>query len=195
MQDAEKKQNEIILKSEQVSERIKKIANDTAQVIKSKSQKPFFSHKINTKAMREISKAELYSRIEITNFKKKMLDDILSNIQDLLYKIKSIEQYPYILKNLIIDGIKNLEGLGGSKYVLSLSPDDKNLIDLKALAEIEDSMGVTLEIESSDSTIKAGVLIKKKNEYLVYDNSLDRIIKRQKDNLINMANNMLWSEM
>ena len=194
LQDAKKQQNEIILKSKQALGEIKKIATDTAQMIKSKSQKPFFSHTINAKALQEISKAELNSQLEIANFKKKILDDILLNIHDLLSKTKSDEQYPVILKNLIIDGIKNLKGPDRGNYILFLSLDDKNRIDKKVLAEIEALMGVTIDIGSFDSSIEAGVLVQKKNEALVYDNSLNGIMKRQRDNLNNMANNMLWSE-
>jgi len=170
------------------------MAIKAADVIKSKSQKGSFSSKIKTLSTREISKAELKSKFEIANYKEEMLGNILSNIQDLLSKISSDEQYLLILKNLIIDGIKRLKGFSENNFILYLSHEDSKLIDNKLLAEIKNYAGGTLVIETKDSSIVTGVLVRKDNEPLIYDNSLNGIMKRERDNLFNMANNMLWSE-
>ena len=194
LQDAKKKQDELISKFELEAEEIKKMAIKAADVIKSKSQKGSFSSKIKTLSTREISKAELKSKFEIANYKEEMLGNILSNIQDLLSKISSDEQYLLILKNLIIDGIKRLKGFSENNFILYLSHEDSKLIDNKLLAEIKNYAGGTLVIETKDSSIVTGVLVRKDNEPLIYDNSLNGIMKRERDNLFNMANNMLWSE-
>ncbi|KXB08516.1 hypothetical protein AKJ55_00835 [candidate division MSBL1 archaeon SCGC-AAA382M17] len=182
---AEKERKSILEKAE--AEADKKISRAEE---KAENEKEKIMEKGRSEAEKEkqriLASARSKKRQEKLKAREEIIQETFEKAKDELSKLRKSDDYPEILKDLIIEGGKSI---GGKDLKVLMSEKDKNLISEKSKSEMEEKISektgeeTSIEMDFTLTEINGGAIIQRKNGNIACDNTLEARLERQKDSL------------
>jgi V/A-type H+-transporting ATPase subunit E len=186
MDDANKEAEAILEKAKRESVSIKEkginIANDLIQ----KNNIYLFQVKLSKNSGKLISLAEFRARSEILGKKEEILKGILRQIQQKFFSLPERADYPEILKKLIINALRYLKG-EGSEFVCRVNSRDQSLLSASLFAELGKKMERDISLDKTPLDSVGGVIVFRSDLRVLYDNSLEAIFERNRQQMRCMA--------
>ncbi|MDZ7859140.1 MAG: V-type ATP synthase subunit E family protein [Candidatus Krumholzibacteriota bacterium] len=171
---AEKTASEIIEKAEEEKDRIIK------EIIAEAEQKG------ETERRRELSGVQ----IEIKRAKLKIREDVIANVmekvKESLEKVREESSYPVILKDMIVEGIKALDG---KSFFVLVDGRDFHIMKKEVIPAVRAELKGELEnveIRELEEDSLGGVKVGVPGGNVVYDNRFEARMYRLRDDIRNM---------
>lgn len=133
-----------------------------------------------------ISLEEFRARSEILGRKEEVLKGILSQIQREFFSLSGRSDYPEVLKKLIRHAISYLKG-EGSMFVCRLNSGDWSLLPASIFRELGKEMKKDISLDKTSVDIVGGVIVLRNDLRVLYDNSLEAIFERNRQQMRCMA--------
>lgn len=136
-----------------------------------------------------ISRAELKARMEIIHQKEAVLGDILDTIRQDFFSLAHHPDYPSILRRLIMKGLEYLEG---NDFTCQVNERDRILLSPQVLGDLSSQTGRKVSLSKYSLKTEGGVIIQRSDGRVLYDNTLEAIISRQKEKMRSVAAERLF---
>jgi len=149
--------------------------------MKGKGQIDLLFHKAKA-----ISLAEFQARSEILGCKEEILSGVLRQVQGTFFSLPDREDYPGILKGLIIQAIKYLKE-DGDAFVCRFNARDQSVLTPRILDELGKGCDRVLTLDTTPADIVGGVIVFRSDFRVLYDNSLEAIFERNRQQVRCMA--------
>lgn len=193
MDDAYREAEAILEKARKESESIREkgisISNDLIKLNKSNLSQ--VSHSNNSGKL--ISLAEFRARSEILQRKEEVLKGIILRVQQDFFSLPDRADYADILKKLIIDALRCLKG-EGSEFVCRLNPRDRSLVSSSVFKEIGNEEETDISLDKVPTQSVGGVIVFRSDLRVSYDNSLEAIFERNRQQMRCMAAELIFKE-
>ncbi len=140
---------------------------------------------------KRISQVELQVRTDIIYQKELILENLLQTLSWEFYALPHHAKYPSFLKKLFLHALEHLEG---DEFICQLNERDHSLISESLFAEIGCRTGKRITLDKEGLSVEGGVIIKRNDERVLYDNTLEAIFQRCQEHLRSIAAERLFSE-
>lgn len=165
---------------EKISEAGKK-AEDEKENIMERGQREAEKEK-----QRILASARSKRRQKHLEAREKIIQDTFEKAKKELSNLRKRNEYPDILKNLIVSGGASV---GGKELEVLMSEKDKDLISEDAKSEIAEKISektgeeTSLKMNFTLKNIDGGAIVQRKNGNIACDNTLEARMEREKDSL------------
>lgn len=191
--DATREAENIIEKAKDESQSIKEKGIVAARELKIHAESNSFHARLACKKAKSIALAEFKARSEILRYKEEEINRILQQIQMEFFALPHNEEYPKILKRLIIDSLEALRG-EGEEFIFRINASDRSILSESEIHEIGKTTGNHLAMDQTPAEIIGGVIVMRKDYRVIYDNSLESIFERKRQQMRYMAAECMFGE-
>jgi len=173
-------------------ERARRVAEDRLKTARSEAERYRTSQlkdareKAETMRRKILSSVNLESKKILLKQKGDLIDDAIKLVQEKFRAFVGSKESENYLKNLIIDAVHALQG---DHFIIELGEANPPAAIEAMLPELEARLSQeydrTIRLKLSDRTFKndAGVKVYTENGRMLFDNSLEAIFKRRRDDL------------
>jgi vacuolar-type H+-ATPase subunit E/Vma4 len=130
--------------------------------------------------------AEFRARSEILQRKEEVLKRVILRVQQDFFSITGRSDYPDILKKLIIDALRCLKR-EGIEFVCRLNPRDQSLLPASVFKDIGKEAKADVSLDKIPIESVGGVIVFRSDLRVSYDNSLEAIFERKRQQMRCMA--------
>ena len=140
-----------------------------------------------------ISLAEFQSRSEILGRKEKVIDNVLREAQKAFFALPERDNYPGILKNLIVQALKFLDE-DGREFVCRVNERDRALLPSSTLMELGKMTEKVISLDDTPAEIVGGVIAFRSDLRVLYDNSLEALFERNRQRMRCLAAECIFGD-
>ena len=193
MEDASREAKAIMERARMESESIieegrRKAGELIKSARKSKSHIDFSCNKAKI-----VSLAEFQSRSEILGRKEEVIDEVLREAQKAFFALPERDNYPGILKNLIVQALKFLDE-DGHEFVCRVNERDRALLPSSTLKELGKKTNKVISLDDTPAEIVGGVIAFRSDLRVLYDNSLEAIFERNRQRMRCLAAECIFGD-
>lgn len=186
MDDASREARSLLEKARTESESITEEGIRKAEELKRASMKGKGQMDLLCNKAKAISLAEFQARSEILGRKEEILSEVLRQVQGTFFSLPGHEDYPEILKVLIIHAIAYLKEEGDA-FVCRFNEQDRSVLSPQLLNDLGKKCDRTLSLDTTPADIVGGVIVFRSDFRVLYDNSLEAIFERNRQQMRRMA--------
>ncbi|MGA1795455.1 MAG: V-type ATP synthase subunit E [bacterium] len=186
MDDASHEARSIIDKARMESESITEEGVRKAGGLKRAAMKGKVQIDLSCNKAKAVSLAEFQARSEILGCKEGILSEVLRQVQKIFFSLPDREDYPEIVKGLIMQAIGYLRD-DGDAFVCRVNERDRSLLSPQVLEDLGKRCGRTLSLDTTAADIVGGVMLYRTDFRVLYDNSLEAIFERNRRQMRRMA--------
>ncbi len=132
----------------------------------------------NTRYKQIIAAVELEARKQGLLTRERLIAEVWQQVADRLRGVRNEAPYPDLLKRLAREGISALDG---NQFEIIVAPEDRQLITLEFLQELSEQTATTLSLSEESEPEMTGVIVRRADKRVRYDNSLQGILQRQEN--------------
>ena len=140
-----------------------------------------------------ISLAEFQSRSEILGRKEKVIDNVLREAQKAFFALPERDNYPGILKNLIVQALKFLDE-DGREFVCRVNERDRLLLQSSTLEGLGKKSDKVISLDDTPAEIVGGVIAFRSDLRVLYDNSLEALFERNRQRMRCLAAECIFGD-
>lgn len=193
MDDASREADAILDKARKESESIKKEGLQKIEELKKEAIKSKGQIDILCDNAKMVSLAEFQARSEILGLKETIIKDILQEVKKLLFALPERKDYPELLKKLICQALKYLES-EGSEFICRVNQRDLSILSSPILKELGAQKDKSISVDESPLDIVGGVIVFRSDLRVSYDNSLEAIFERNRQQMRCMAAELIFEK-
>jgi len=182
MNDAHKEAELIIEKANRESESIRAKGIKTVDELKSETKNNFGQSIFSINKNKIISIAEFGAKNEILKQKDKIIENILNKIKQEFFSLTEHKDYPLVLNRLIIESFRYLE-VEDKKFICRVNLRDQSLLSSTVLDKLSKRLNTSLSLDTDPLNIIGGVVLFPPGCRVLYDNSLEAIFERKKEDM------------
>ncbi len=184
-EDGEKEVNSILQKAtETASEIIEKAEQEkdkvTGEIIAEAEKKG------EAERRRELSGVQIEIKRAKLKIREDVINNVMENVKESLRKVRDKSDYPEILKDMIVEGIKALDG---KSFLVMVDRADFSIMEKEVLPAVRDELKGELEdvrIRQLEEDSLGGVKVGTPGGNVVYDNRFEARMYRLRDDIRNM---------
>jgi len=186
MDDASRDVRSILDKARTESESITEEGIRKAEELKRGAMKGKGQIDLLCNKAKAISLAEFQARSEILGRKEEILSGVLQQVQKAFFSLPDREDYPEIVKGLIIQAIKYLKE-DGDAFVCRFNERDQSLLSPQIFNDLGKGCDRALSLDTTPADIVGGVIVFRSDFRVLYDNSLEAVFERNRQQMRHMA--------
>ncbi|MGA1844088.1 MAG: V-type ATP synthase subunit E [bacterium] len=186
MNDAYLEAEAIIEKARSDAASIRENGIITAHNLKHKNIVNVSQVKLSGSKGKVISLAEFRARSEILGRKEEILQGVLWQVQRAFYAVPKREDYPEIVHRLIGHALGVLYQ-DGEAFACRTNLRDQALLSAAVMQELSRRYGKRLGLDETPVEITGGVIVYRADFRVLYDNSLEAIFERNRQQMRCMA--------
>ena len=138
-----------------------------------------------------ISLAEFNARTSIWSRKEEILASVFEQVQSDFFSIIEHKDYPLILKRLIIDALAYLKE-EGREFVCRTRAKDQSLLPVAIFEQLSKEHNKNLSLDNTPLDILGGIVLYRSDLRVLYDNSLEAIFTREREQIRCMASKIIF---
>jgi vacuolar-type H+-ATPase subunit E/Vma4 len=193
MEDASREARIILDKARMESESIIEEGRRKAKEL-IKSAKKSKSHiDLSCNKAKIVSLAEFQSRSEILGRKEEVIDEVLREVQKAFFALPERDNYPGILKNLIVQALNFLDE-DGHEFVCRINERDRPLLTSSTLKELGEKTDKVILLDEIPADIVGGVIAFRSDLRVLYDNSLEAVFERNRQRMRCLAAEFIFGD-
>lgn len=186
MDDAYREAEAIIDKAKKETESIRRKESHEFNIMFFKNKNCLYKVLLYNNKEKVISLEEFKSRSDILTYKETVVQEILQHIKRAFYSLPENQDYPKILKKLIIQALRHLDP-DGQEFICRINQRDHGLLSSPVLKEVGKKMNKALFIDDFPVNIVGGVIVLRYDLRVLYDNSLEAVFERNRQTMRYMA--------
>lgn len=180
LEEAKQEADEIVDLARREAERILDDAHGELEQIKAAEHSRTATQRAKMRYKQIIAAAELEARKQKILKQEALIAEVEKRVEQRLLQLRKEHQYPDLLKRVIRDGLRILEG---QTFEVLAAPEDRAYIteeDLKRLGQEQD-VSVTLADDALQDV--SGVIVQRADKRVRCDNTFQRIFQRRKNEM------------
>jgi vacuolar-type H+-ATPase subunit E/Vma4 len=193
MDDASREAEAILDKARKEFESIREEGFRRAEGLKKTAMKSKGQIDLLCDKAKMVSLAEFQARSEILGRKEAIIKEVLQEIQKVFFALPGRKDYPEILKKLTHQALKYLEA-DGNEFICRVNERDHSLLSSSILKDLGEKMDKLLSLDKSPVDIVGGIIVFRSDLRVLYDNSLEAIFERNRQQMRCIAAESIFGE-
>ncbi|MGA1791197.1 MAG: V-type ATP synthase subunit E [bacterium] len=182
MDDAHREAESIIEKAKEESKSIRKQGMNTVNDLKNKKNHNLSEVKLSGSHSKLISLEEFRARSEILSRKEEIFKEVLWQIREEFFSLPKRGDYPGIMRKLIVHAMRHLKA-DGETFLCRVNARDRALLARDFLETPGRELGKELSLDQDYADIVGGVIVLRSDLRVLYDNSLEAIFERNRQQM------------
>jgi len=182
MDDAYREAESIIEKAKEECESIRKQGMNTVNDLKNKKNHNLSKVKLSSSHSKLISLEEFRARSEILSCKEEIIKEVLWQIREEFFALPQRGDYPAIMRRLIVHAVRHLKA-DGEAFLCRVNSRDRSLLAHDFLDALGRELGKALSLDQETADNVGGVIVLRSDLRVLYDNSLEAIFDRNRQQM------------
>ncbi len=180
LDEAKQEAADIVDLAEREAERILEGAREELDQVYQREAPQAATQKVKTRYKQIVAAAELEARKQELLIQERLIAQVESRVQECLKDVRERSEYPALLRTLIEEGVRELNG---EHFELLVDSQDRELVTADLLDRLQSQTGKTVTLSDKPNSEMTGVIVQRTDKRVVCDNRLSAVFQRRKEEL------------